>query len=139
MPLPEAFSSTPEAYGCRWRHCSTAGEELPWDMTDLRILRARMILPTVPNPPRRASIPGSSKPVIDFSWSSVGLFAACRRIVDLRSNLSEVGSTLDICRSVIPRQIVRNPMTSVMIDVAGALRPWNRMIDVISVALVNST
>jgi len=47
--------------------------------------------------------------------------------VDRRSSFDNVvGSTFDICRMVIPIQIMRKAMTIVMIWVAEALRPWKR-------------
>lgn len=49
----------------------------------------------------------SSNPVIDFSCNSVGRLVACNKMVDRRSSLRVVGSTLDICRRVIP--IPTNP------------------------------
>lgn len=42
----------------------------------------------------------------------------------LRSSLeSSFGSTLDICRIVIPTQMTRNPMISVIMDETGAESP----------------
>ena len=94
----------------------------------LLIVRARMILPTVPNDPRKVSIPGSSYPMAPFSSAiSVCARAAWRRMVERRSNLAScVGSTFDICNIVIPTHITKKPITSVIIEATLAWRPWKR-------------
>jgi len=97
-------------------------------------LRALIMLPNAPNDPRKASIPGSSNPVGPFSGSvsSVFALAACSSKVERLSSIAfpfnSTGSTLDNCKIVMPTQMVRKPMTSVMISLGDAARPLNKMI-----------
>lgn len=97
-------------------------------MLILLALRARMILPTVPNEPRSVSMPGSS--IAKTSFSSIPAVCsreACKRMVDRRSSLVRCsGSTLDICRIVMPKQMTTKPITRVIMEAAEALRPWKR-------------
>lgn len=49
------------------------------------------------------------------------------------------GSIFDSCKRVIPTQMTRNPRTTVTMSVAGMWNPFERMIEVIRVALVKRT
>lgn len=103
------------------------------DLLILLAVLARNMLPKAPKEPRRVSIPGSSNPAGNFSSAaSVFCRAACSNMVDRRSSFfNVVGSTFDICKMVIPIQIMMKAMTIVMIWLAVALRPWKRTCDAV--------